>query len=201
MIKTIIFDLGSVCFHINWLEINKEMVDKFGITTLIRSCGNKKAEQYYDEFQEGKGKMEKVFAELNPECKNVNEAIEFYKNLYRKYKKTNEKIFDLIKKLKGHYKLICLTDTNQVHFDVYNEDKNLDIFDKVFTSFQLGMKKSNPQTFVKILSELKINPKELIFVDDNQKNIENAKLAGINTIKFESNEKLIEDLRKSGVVI
>ncbi len=199
MIKAIIFDLGSVCFNIDWIGINNEMIEKFGITTLIRSCGNKKAEQYYNEFQEGNGNMGKVFAELNPNCLNLDEAIIFYKNLYKKYKKSNEKMFELIKKLKGKYELVCLTDTNKVHFDTYNEDRSLDIFNKVFTSFQLGMKKSNPNTFIKILDSLKLNPDEIIFIDDHETNVENARLAGINAIRFENNEKLIEDLSKFGV--
>lgn len=52
MIKVIIFDLGGVCFEIDWLKINDEMVKKFNITTLVKSAGNKKAIKYinYEEL-------------------------------------------------------------------------------------------------------------------------------------------------------
>ena len=42
MIKVIVFDLGGVCFDIDWIKINEEMVKKFNITTLVKSTGNEK---------------------------------------------------------------------------------------------------------------------------------------------------------------
>ncbi len=191
----VIFDLGSVCFDIDWLKIDKEMKKTFGVTSLIRSSGNVMANKLYDEFQEGKGSLQKVFEELGLETKKSDEAVAFYMELYKKYNKSNEEIFKLIKSLKGKLKLICLTDTNEVHFQAYQEKNSLKDFDKIFTSFELGSIKSNPGTFKKILNELEIKPEELVFIDDNKMNIENARASGINAIKYEDNEQLFKELK------
>lgn len=196
-IKAVIFDLGSVVFDINWKKINEEMMKKFGINVLIRSCGNEKIQKYYDETLVGKREMKEVFNELKTDNVNLDEVVDFYKKLYKKYKRQNEGITELIDKLKmkNNLKIFCLTDTNKLHFQAHNEQNSLDEFDKIFTSFQLGIKKSDKEVFVKVLNEIRINPDELIFVDDNEKNVNNAQSLGINAIKFEDNNQLIRELK------
>lgn len=54
MIKAIIFDLW-VCFEVDWLKINKEMIKKFNISTLVKSAGNETAIKYYKDALEGRG--------------------------------------------------------------------------------------------------------------------------------------------------
>lgn len=69
MIKTIIFDLGSVCFEIDWEAINKEMIKKFGISTMIRSNYGKDINKIYDKAQRGEVSLKDVFEII---CKEKN---------------------------------------------------------------------------------------------------------------------------------
>lgn len=194
MIKLVIFDLGNVCFNIDWIKINEEMVKQFKINTLVKSSGDEKVIGYYNKTLEGKKTTKDFFKELNKEGYNIDEIVSFYKNLYKEYKKPNKKIMQLIKNLKKKVKVACLTDTNDIHFEAHKEQKSLESFDYVFASFQLGSKKSDKNTFVKILNQVKLLPEEAIFIDDDDRNIENAQSLGIKAVKYKDYNQLVKDL-------
>ncbi|MCX6748374.1 MAG: HAD-IA family hydrolase [Candidatus Pacearchaeota archaeon] len=197
MIKAIIFDLGSVCVNIDWIKINEEMMKKFGINILVKSSGDEKLIQLYNDTLEGKKDMKKdFFKELNKNNHNLEEITNFYKEVYKKYKSLNKDIWSLIKKLRKNIKVACLTDTNSIHFETHREQKIIERFDYAFSSFQLGSRKADKNTFIKVLEKLELKPEEVIFIDDSEKNVNNAKSLGINTIKFENFNQLKDTLRK-----
>jgi len=199
MIKTIIFDLGGVCFNINWKKIDEEMKEKFGISSLVRTYG-RDIQELYEDASVGKKTMKEVFEKI---CEgkdlNVDEVVNYYKELYKKYKNLNEEIFILIKNLKDKIRVVCLTDTNEVHFQAHEEQNHLSCFDECFASFQLGINKLNKDIFKIIIDKLNLKPEEIIFVDDSQEKVDNAKSFGINGIKFENIEQLKIELNKFGV--
>ena len=200
MIKTIIFDLGGVCFEIDWFKINEEMLKKFNITTLVKSAGNEKAIAYYKEALEGKRHPMEMFKELNKYRNDSDKIIKFYKEVYKKYKSHNNKIYELIKKLKSNFTVVCLSDTNVVHYEAHKEQDTVKDFHNVFTSFQIGSTKREANTFKKVLDELSVKPEETIFIDDNGKNIEVAKSLGIHGIKYTNYEELVNELKRHKVL-
>ena len=55
-------------------------------------------------------------------------------------------------------------------------------FSKIFVSDKLGVAKPNKEFFEKILKDLNLKPSEVIFADDQKKNLVSAKEMGIKTI-------------------
>ncbi len=53
-------------------------------------------------------------------------------------------------------------------------------FDGVFFSCNLGYTKSDPEFYQKVIEELKLQPGEIMYWDDDPKNVEVAKSSGIN---------------------
>jgi beta-phosphoglucomutase-like phosphatase (HAD superfamily) len=108
MIKVIIFDLGGIIFKVDWIRLNKEFFDKFGISTLIRTQYGKKIQKIYDDTLIGKKKMKDVFKEI---CKqenkkhNIKELCNFYKEAYKRNKILNQELIGLIKNLEKVLKL------------------------------------------------------------------------------------------------
>jgi len=200
MVKAIIFDLGSVCFDIDWEGIDKDMKAKYGISTLIRSSYGEEINSLYDNTHKGESKMLDVFKEI---CKdkniNPNDVSNYYKELYKKHKKINQKIKVLINKLKENFKIICFTNTNDLHFEAHNEQNHLGSFDLVYASFELGKIKEEKGAFDKILNDAGLKPNEVVFIDDHEKNINNAKSIGINAIKYENYNQLVEELNRLGI--
>lgn len=53
-------------------------------------------------------------------------------------------------------------------------------FDGTFFSYEVGYQKSEPQFFLEVLKMLKLEPSELVYWDDDQKNVDVAKAIGID---------------------
>lgn len=62
-------------------------------------------------------------------------------------------------------------------------------FDYVFNSYRTGRGKREEGTFLYICSLLNLRPDEVIFVDDNPGNTENAGIEGLHSILFEELDK------------
>ncbi|MCX5876157.1 MAG: HAD family phosphatase [Deltaproteobacteria bacterium] len=69
-------------------------------------------------------------------------------------------------------------------------------FSRVFNSYHLGKTKREPSLFTDILSTLKIEPRQALFVDDNQGHIGRAAALGLETHLFQSEELFFADLAR-----
>jgi putative hydrolase of the HAD superfamily len=104
----------------------------------------------------------------------------------------------LLEKLSKKYKLYLLSNTNSIHIERINEQlykkynfKNLNpLFDTVFLSHEIGMRKPNTDTFEYVLDEAGINANETLFIEDSIQHIESANNVGIQTRLWESNKPL-----------
>ncbi len=190
MIKTIIFDAGGVLIKNNWGEISKKIGKKHGKPVLIYSSKNEKAIEEYHHSIIGKGSLEKSFEMMGVDKEIMPELIKDYKKIYNKKKKINKKLFKLIKKLKKDYEVICLTDTNKVHFDANLEVDLFKVFNKVFASHLQKARKTSLSAFKKVLKELKRKPEETLFIDDNKENINNAKRLKMKAILYKDFPKI-----------
>lgn len=63
-----------------------------------------------------------------------------------------------------------------------NMQVGLDNYDYVFLSFELACQKPNEIIYDKVMEKLPFNSKDILFIDDNAKNIEMAKNKGWNTL-------------------
>ena len=63
-----------------------------------------------------------------------------------------------------------------------NKQLNLSIYDYVFLSFKLGLKKPNRDIYEEVMKNIDFKPEEILFIDDSEKNIETAKSMGWNTL-------------------
>ena len=59
----------------------------------------------------------------------------------------------VIKKLKENYKIFALSNTNALHKEVNKKRGFFDAFNKLFLSFEMGMKKPDKRIFIRILEE------------------------------------------------
>jgi putative hydrolase of the HAD superfamily len=68
----------------------------------------------------------------------------------------------------------------------------MDALDKCYFSWSLKSKKKRPQFFEQIIEELGVAPKEIVFIDDEQQNIDTAKSLGIDARLY--HEGVLEEL-------
>jgi HAD superfamily hydrolase (TIGR01509 family) len=114
-------------------------------------------------------------------------------NLFDHFDLNNE-LLDLARQLKLKYPLYIFT-TGHIHNE--SEIKKLidDIFENTFSLEDIGGKKDDPASFLKVAKMINLSPKEILFIDDSQINIDTAKSAGFNVIKFDNNSQLFRDIQ------
>lgn len=106
-----------------------------------------------------------------------------------------------IKKLKENkdYKLILLSNTNDMHIDYikknvsfYNEFKSC--FDVFYLSHEIHLRKPNTDIYQFVLDENKLNAQECLFVDDTKENTDTAKKLGFHIWNIDENNEDIINL-------
>lgn len=83
--------------------------------------------------------------------------------------------------LRETHKIYVLSNTNEIHYNYFSKQDYWEpsLFDKVYFSHQMGMRKPEPEIFKHVLRENKLIPEETFYVDDNGDNIEAAYKLGI----------------------
>lgn len=188
-IKAIIFDIGGVLNHINFKKYYEDLekycdytaneIHKFEREIRTKLDLGQISKYDYCEFLQ-----KKVNLRMNPE-----ELFEFINN----YKKMNFELLDFIKnKLKNKFKLYILSNNSQV-FVTEIEHQNYDsLFDKIFYSFEMHIRKPEHKIYQMTLNEIKLKPKECLFIDDKEANLLSAQKLDINVYLFEDNKKFFK---------
>lgn len=65
----------------------------------------------------------------------------------------------------------------------------------IFSASKIGTHKSEPAAYRAVLSKLAIEANETLYIDDNSENIEAARSAGLQTIRYTDNQQVITEIR------
>ncbi|MBR1626333.1 MAG: HAD family phosphatase [Bacteroidales bacterium] len=107
----------------------------------------------------------------------------------------------LLGTLKLHYeKILLFSNTNEIHMNfvrkLFSDTIGFDVFsllfDKSYFSHEIHLRKPDKESFLRVLDDAGIKAEETLFIDDTQKNIDGAKLAGLNTCLLESPKTLVD---------
>lgn len=194
MIKNIIFDLSEVIIT-GYIGIEAEVEKYTGIKASEFLTRKLDTLNIFFDLMRGFLTEEEYYTAL---LANTNWSItpNDMKKIVRQYLNQPVKgTLDIIKKLKGKYKLILLSDYVQ-EWKVYilQNNHDLKIFDKMYFSCDFGKLKSDKEMFKYFLNQTKLKPEETLFIDDSSININNADQAGIKTILFTNAQDLEQKL-------
>ena len=109
----------------------------------------------------------------------------------------------LIQELSKKYRVFLLSNTNHIHFvEVENILQRAtgiksfeDLFEKVYLSYQIGMRKPHAPIYEHVLLDSKLIPTETLFIDDNSDNILGASALGIQTIHIQLPNTILDHLK------
>lgn len=169
MIKTFIFDLGNVIVSFNHNKIVEKLqcVCRQSSDEIFAQAISSKFVQNYNlgkissaEFFDSVNRaleLEMDFADF-PQIWNCTFAMEPI---------VPERI---IKNLSESYRLLVLSDTNELHFDFIKENfPILDYFDDFVLSHKVGAVKPSEEIFRRVIERAECLPEECIFIDDVEK--------------------------------
>ncbi len=200
MIKTVIFDLGNVILNVDRSGLYKEWAEKSG----------KGTNQVIDYYMRSKERRDFELGRLSPKefCRKIAKGIglrmdfEEFKKSYCEIFTLNKDVEQAIKKLKSDFRLVLLSNTDELHFEyIKNKFKIVNIFDGYVLSYEVGMRKPNPLIFFNAIRKSEAFPFNCLYFDDIPEFVFMAKLMGIKASRFVNSKKLISDLESSRIFI
>jgi putative hydrolase of the HAD superfamily len=200
MIKTFIFDLGNVIVSFNHRKIVEKLQDiceKASDEIFAKAISSTLVQDY----NLGKITSKEFSSAINTALELKMDFADFSQAW--NYAFAPEPIISeqFIRKLSANYRLLVLSDTNELHFDFIRKNfPILDHFNDFVLSHKVGAVKPSAEIFRAVMEKAECLPEECIFIDDIEKNVEGARINGINALQFISVEQLEADLRARNLI-
>lgn len=194
MDKIIIFDWGGVILK----EYPEHYCDQDAIIETIKKFNNNLTDNdayqlYLDTLKDENNRIISIFNDYESKYKwyerihnngKLNTTYEEFINEFTyNYNKIDkyEEVVNYIYTLKDKTNLVLFSDLIFTCFSALENTINLNIFDKIFLSYEEGYVKSNIEAFINVEKKLNIKAENILFIDNNENNINNAKKRGWNT--------------------
>ncbi|POS00864.1 putative hydrolase of the HAD superfamily [Flavobacterium croceum DSM 17960] len=196
MIDTIIFDFGDVFINLE-KQTQQDAFKKLGL-----NGPNEVLVHANDQFEKGaisETEFLNSFSAFIPhashaEIKQAWNTIIGDFPLYR---------LEFLQLLSHKYRLFLLTNTDSIHIEHFEDMVGVSFFsdfyqcfEKVFYSYEMGMRKPDEQIFKTILSKYDLNPKKTLFVDDKKANTDAAEKLGMHIWNLQVGTEDVVDLAK-----
>ena len=188
-VKNIIFDLGGVILDIDY---NRpiEAFKKLGAGDFKTLYSQQSQASFFNKFEKGEitpAQFRKKMREHLPEKVTDEEIDAAWCSMLGELPSPRIVVLKMLAKM--NYRLFLLSNTNSIHiraFTKYLDDtygKNLfkKLFEKVYYSSQIGMRKPTKKIFEHVLKENDLKASQTLFIDDSTQHIEGAKKLGIQT--------------------
>jgi putative hydrolase of the HAD superfamily len=108
---------------------------------------------------------------------------------------------EFLQMLATKYRLFLLTNTDTTHISRFEHMVGISFFsdfyqcfEKVYYSFEMGMRKPEPEIFNYILKKHDLSPKRTLFVDDKKENTDAAAALGIQVWTLNVGQEDVVDL-------
>jgi glucose-1-phosphatase len=108
---------------------------------------------------------------------------------------------EFLQKLKRSHKLYLLSNTDETHINKIEHQSGLTFardfyscFEKIYFSFEIGMKKPDEMTFKYVLNKHNLIPKNTLFIDDKKENTDAAEKLGIRVWNLQVGKEDVVDL-------
>lgn len=195
MIKTIIFDFGDVFINLDKKRARQHAMHLYGVNA------------FSEEIVATNTRYEKGLI-------STTSFLDFYQNAFPQDSKENiihswniilkdfpRHRFDFLRQLsnKNEYKLILLSNTNELHINwvmdhisFFNDFKNC--FDKFYLSHEIHLRKPNHDFYQFVIQQNGLTENEILFIDDTLENIQVATQLGMHTWNINPKEEDITDL-------
>jgi putative hydrolase of the HAD superfamily len=200
MIDAIIFDFGDVFINLD-KQATVDALQNLGLTEW-----DEELQQLNIQFETGQISREKFIAGIQKHIPGGSSdailqawsAILLDFPLYR---------LEFLQMLSSKYRLFLLSNTDAIHIETF-EQKNgpsfygdfYKCFEKVYFSFEIGMRKPNPEIYNFVLNEHDLQPKRTLFIDDKKENTDAALSLGLQVWNLQVGKEDVVELFNKNII-
>lgn len=185
--EAIIFDFGGVLINLDY-DKTKSGLEALLQQPLDSGFSKKYQTEIFDKYETGNlGTQDFINLLLEKMKKDTtaNAVVLAWNSMLLSIAVEN---IQFISSIKPKYKVYMLSNTNELHIDLafsrWKEstgDNPYDLFDKVYLSHELGMRKPNAEIFDFVCNDIGISPEKILFIDDSEQHIDGANKLGLQT--------------------
>lgn len=200
MIDAIIFDFGDVFINLD----KQATVDE--LTNLGLTQWDKDLNQLNLQFETGQISREQFIGGIQKHIPNASTA-EILKAwtailldfpLYR---------LEFLQILSKKYRLFLLSNTDAIHIETFEQNNGASFygdfykcFEKVYFSFEMGLRKPNPEIYKSVLQQHNLQAKRTLFVDDRKENTDAAAKLGLQVWNLQVGSEDVVDLFNKNLI-
>lgn len=194
MINTLVFDFGDIFINLDKeapvLAFEKLGLKKWHADLALINQQFEKGEITEMEFIEGFQKY-LPYATVE-EIRTAWNSILLDFPLYR---------LEFLQLLSKKYRLFLLSNTDAIHIDKFEHNVGISFysdfyqcFEKVYFSFELGMRKPDLEIFNYLIDQHELSPKRTLFIDDKKENTDAAFKLGIQVWNLQVGQEDVIEL-------
>ena len=194
MIDTIIFDFGDVFINL----------DKQGTINSLKKLGlsewNEDLNQLNLKFEKGQISEENFLLGIQKHIPNASaeEVLSAWNAVLLDFPLRR---LEFLQKLSKKYRLFLLSNTDAIHIETFERENGVSFysdfyqsFEKVYFSFELGMRKPDVEIFNYLLKKHNLSSKRTLFVDDKKENTDAALSLGFQIWNLQVGKEDVVDL-------
>jgi len=193
MIDAIIFDFGDIFINLD------KIAPISGLQKLGMKEWNSEFDQLNHSFEIGSISPEDFIGGFQKQLPNASkeEILKAWNSVLSDFPKYR---LDFLQELSKKYRLFLLSNTDSIHINTF-EKNNASFFkdfyacfEKVYFSFDMGLRKPNPKIYQVLLDNHNLVPENTLFVDDKTENTDSAATLGIKVWNLQVGKEDVIDL-------
>ncbi|MBC7846540.1 MAG: HAD family phosphatase [Flavobacterium sp.] len=194
MINTIIFDFGDIFINLD-KQATIDALKKLGLKEW-----NEDLDQLNIQFEKGKITREDFLLGIQKQIPNasIDEILAAWNAVLLDFPLHR---LEFLQKLSKKYRLFLLSNTDSIHIGTFEKENGTSFysdfyqcFEKVYFSFEMGMRKPEAEIFNFLISQHDLSTKNTLFVDDKKENTDGALSLGLHVWNLQVGQEDVVDL-------
>ena len=194
MINTIIFDFGDIFINLD-KQATINSLKKLGL-----SQWNEDLNQLNLQFEKGQISQENFLLGFQKHIPNasIDEILEAWNAVLLDFPLNR---LEFVQKLSKKYRLFLLSNTDAIHIETFERENGVSFysdfyqcFEKVYFSYEMGMRKPDVEIFNYLLKKYDLSAKRTLFIDDKKENTDAALSLGFQVWNLQVGKEDVVDL-------
>lgn len=200
MVNTIIFDFGDIFINLD-LPATTTAFEKLGLLEW-----NDELTDLNLQFETGKIDSENFLLGIQKQIPNASiiDIAAAWKALLLDFPLYRLEFLQLLSK---KYRLFLLSNTDAIHVETFENNNGISFysdfyqcFEKVYFSFEIGLRKPDVDIFKHLINNHKLDPKRTLFIDDKKQNTDAAASLGFQVWNLQVGEDDVIQLFDKNII-
>ena len=194
--ELVLCDLGGVLVHVDSAGVVDQLARLSGRSTedVIRSLDMDLLAAY----EEGRVTSEAFHQQL-AQALGLPLAFDEFARLWNDLFTENTETAAILQRLRDQCRVACLSNTNALHFQhLMATVPSMGLFHARWVSFELGVRKPDPQIYLTALERMGAAPWSTLYIDDREDLVAAGRQVGLRAIHFRDPVQLRGELQALG---